>query len=92
MTNILILCSLLLQTVTILAVFGIKKEVEKIMPTIDERFTQLTADLDEASSEILAELEKLRAGGLTPEQEALLQGIEGKVGALKDISPPIPPP
>jgi len=88
------------------------------MSTIDERFKAIADGLDavgtslseasgkltEGQTEILAELEKLRQGGLTPDQETLLQGIEGRITAttavatsiddaakqLADISPPVP--
>lgn len=68
---------------------NIKKELRKIMATIQERFDNLNANLDEATTEILAELAKLRQGELTPEQEAALTNIEAKVNALKDTSPPV---
>lgn len=71
-------------------IIQIKKELEKIMPTLQERFDGLNAGLDEASKEILAELGKLREGGtLTPEQEESLARAEAKVAALKDTSPPV---
>lgn len=81
-------------------------KLEHIMSTLQERFDAINAKLDttsaqltEASGEILAELKKLRDGGdLTPEQEASLAAIESKVGtitdaatALANVSPPVPP-
>ncbi len=96
---------------------SVHRKLDKLMATIDERFKAVSDGLDtvgtslaeasgklaEGQAEILAELEKLRQGGLTPEQETLLQGIESKVQAtstvatslddaaktLADISPPV---
>src|SRR5678815_1201381 len=69
---------------------NIDRKLNKIMATLQERFDGLNANLDEAASEILAELTKLREGGnLTPEQETSLANIEAKVATLKDVSPPV---
>jgi hypothetical protein len=93
------------------------KKVEKFMGEIDDRFKVVTDQLTtigeslsdastkitEGTAEILAELGKLREGGLTPEQDEALKGIEAKVGAtsgvattiddaakaLAEISPPV---
>ncbi len=60
------------------------------MASLDERFEGINTKLDEGRNEILAELEKLRAGGsLTEAQEASLQAIEAKANAMADVSPPI---
>ena len=60
------------------------------MASLQQRFDDLNANLDEASTEILAELAKLREGGnLTPEQETALANVEAKVATLKDVSPPV---
>ena len=83
---------------------NIDRKLNKIMATLQERFDAVNERLDtagskltEASAEILAELEKLRAGGtLTPEQEASLANIEAKAQAIADtasgfadVSPPV---
>lgn len=57
------------------------------MATIEERFTAVNDKLAEASTEILALLEELRALGVTPEAEAVLAQIEAKANALADIVP-----
>lgn len=86
------------NTLLIVAVFvavsitnkNINRKAHKIMATLDERFQAVNDKLDEASKEILAEVEKLRQGGtMTPEQEAALANIETKTSALADISPPV---
>jgi hypothetical protein len=91
--NFLILCGVILQTVTFLAVFRINNKLRKLMASLQERFDAVNAKLQEASDEILAEIVKLREGGiLTPEQETALGNIETRANSLGDISPPIPPP
>ncbi len=63
------------------------KQYGFIMATLQERFDAISGKLDEASAEILAEIQKLRDGGnLTPEQEASLEAIEANGG---DIVQPI---
>lgn len=57
------------------------------MATIEERFSGISAKLDEASTEILALIESLRGQGVTPEAEAILQQIEAKANALADVVP-----
>ncbi len=68
----------------------LNRKLEIIMDTLETRFTALEAKLDEASSEILAELQDLRDSGITPEAEAIIARIEAKVTALADVSPPLP--
>ena len=69
---------------------SVHKKLDKIMATLEERFNAISGKLDEASGEILAEIENLKKGGtLTPEQEAALEAIEAKANALADIAPPI---
>ncbi len=60
------------------------------MPTLQERFDSVNANLQEAATEILAELTNLRNLNLPPEAEASLAAIEAKANALKDVSPPVP--
>lgn len=68
------------------------------MPTIEERFDAVDASLTEASSELTAELQKLRdelanaSITLSPKAEASLSNIEAKAKALADIVPNAPPP
>ncbi len=66
------------------------RKVDRIMPTLQERFDQVNANLTEASTEILAELANLRGMNLPPEAEASLEAIEARANALKDVSPPVP--
>jgi Skp family chaperone for outer membrane proteins len=68
---------------------SVHRKLDKIIMTIEERFNAVSAKLDEASTEILAEIAKLRDGTLTPEQEAALANIEAKANALADIAPPV---
>ncbi len=74
------------------------------MPTLQERFEAIEAnqqttitELNEASTEILAELQALRGMQLPPEAEASLERIETRATGLAaqattmaDISPPVP--
>ena len=60
------------------------------MPSLQQRFDDVNANLQEAATEILAELENLRGLNLPPEAEASLAAIEAKAQALKDVSPPVP--
>lgn len=71
---------------------NLHRQAKTNMATIEERFTAVNAKLDEASSEILALIQQLRDGGVTPEAEAILQQIEAKAGALADIVPNPPAP
>ena len=59
------------------------------MPDLQARFDAVNANLQEAATEILAELETLRNMTLPPEAEASLAAIEAKANALKDVSPPV---
>lgn len=69
---------------------SVHRKLDKIMSELDDRFNAISTKLDEASGEILAEIEKLKNGGtLTPEQEAALAAIEAKANALADIAPPL---
>ena len=81
---------LLLQLAAIIAVNLQLNKLLKIMPNLQERLDTINANLQEASSEILAELENLRGMNLPPEAEASLAAIEAKANALKDVSPPVP--
>lgn len=66
------------------------------MATIEERFTTVETKLNEASTEIVAEIQRLRdelaAAQLTPEAEAILERLETKAGELADIVPNVEPP
>lgn len=64
------------------------------MATIEERFTTVETKLNEASTEIVAEIQRLREapGTLTPEAEAILTRLETKAGELADIVPNVEPP
>lgn len=64
--------------------------IDTKLMTLQERLTTLEANLDEGTTEILAELAALRAAGVTPEAEEILARVEAKVTALKDVSPPVP--
>lgn len=66
-------------------------KLDQLKMTLEERFNAVSAKLDEASAEILAEIETLKSQPLTPEQEAALANIEAKANALADIAPAIPP-
>lgn len=68
----------------------LNRKLDNLMPNLEERFNAVSAKLDEASSEILEEIRKLREGELTPEQEAALANIEAKANALAEIAPPLP--
>ncbi len=81
--------------------FGKRKQLDRIesqlrlligtlMPNLQDRLDQINTDLNEASTEILAELENLRGMNLPPEAEASLAAIEAKAQALKNVSPPVP--
>ena len=71
----------------------ITRKVDKMADNLKDRFDKVSTKLDEASSEILAEIAKLREGGtLTPDQETALGNIEAKANALADISPALEPP
>lgn len=62
------------------------------MATINDRFTAINTKLTEASTEILAELEKLRGETLSDEARASLDAIEAKANAMADIVPNTPTP
>lgn len=57
------------------------------MPNVQERFQAVSDKLTEATQEILALIEQLRAIGVTPEAEAILVQIETKANGLADIVP-----
>jgi hypothetical protein len=61
------------------------------MATLQERFDAVSAKLDEASSELLAEIQNLKDQlantQLTPEAEASLEAVETKANALADVVP-----
>lgn len=63
---------------------------------VNERLDKIEADLDEASTEITAELAKLREeianGGQTTALLARLDGIAGRAKKLADIIKPEEPP
>lgn len=67
------------------------------MATVTERLAAVEGRLDEASTEILAEIAKLKEENLSPEGEATLARLESKANALADIvgnvpAPPAEPP
>lgn len=66
------------------------------MATIEERFTTVETKLNEASTEIVTEIQRLRdelaAAQLTPAAEAILERLETKAGELADIVPNVEPP
>ncbi len=81
-----------LETIVMLTLIGVValyRKVNKLMPNLQERFDAANARLDEASSEILAEIAKLKEGTLSSEQEAALANIETKIAALAEVSPPV---
>lgn len=59
------------------------------MATLNERLSSIETNLDEASTELLAELAKLREqiGTVTPEAEEILGRLETKAKALADVVP-----
>jgi ABC-type transporter Mla subunit MlaD len=64
--------------------------LSKIMATVAERLAAVESAIDEGSSELVAEIAKLReqiGAGITPEAEATLVRLEAKATALKDIIP-----
>lgn len=70
--------------------YRISKQNERTtqnMATIEERFSAISAKLDEASTEILALIETLRGQGVSSEAEAILTQIEAKANALADVVP-----
>jgi len=66
-----------------------------IMATLNERLTAVETAIDEAGTELTAELAKLReqiAGGtVTPEALETIGRLEAKSKALADIIPNAPP-
>lgn len=65
------------------------------MATIEERFTNVETKLNEASTEIVSEIQRLRtelAAGLTPEADMILTRLESKANELADIVPNAPAP
>ena len=77
------------------------KAVDKIMATVQELNTKLTAinaQLDKATAEIVDEINKLKAAlnnvDLPADAQASLDALTTKVQALDDLNPdaPTPPP
>jgi hypothetical protein len=68
---------------------GQNHKLDKIMATLEERFNAISSKLDEASAEILAQIEILKGESLSTEGEAALEVLEGKANALAEIAPPI---
>lgn len=69
------------------------RTIRNLMPDINARLAAIETRLDEASTEITAELAKLReqlGNVITPEAEATLARLETKSGALADIIPNTP--
>jgi len=64
----------------------------QIMATVAETLTAIEASLDEAGTEILAEIEKLRGSVLDANGIASLDRIAAKAKALADVVPNTPPP
>ena len=65
----------------------------KLMATQKERFAAIEKDLDEGLGEVATEIASLREqieAGNDAETEAILQRIEGKAVALKNIIPNAP--
>lgn len=72
----------------------IKDNHDKVMATQKERFAAIEKDLDEGLGEVANEIASLRAqieAGNDAETEAILQRIESKAVALKNIIPNAPP-
>lgn len=86
MTNFL----LFLLLIAALAVNLQLKRILNIMPNLQERLDNINTALNEAADEIIAELQRLREGNLTPEQEQSLANIESRAEALRNVSPPLP--
>jgi hypothetical protein len=64
--------------------------IQNHMPDINARLTAIEAKIDEASTEITAELAKLReqlGNVITAEAEATLTRLETKSAAIADIIP-----
>lgn len=63
------------------------------MATLNERLEAIEKNLDEAGTEIVAEIAKLREqlGTVPPEAEATLARLETKGKGLADIIPNAPP-
>lgn len=87
-----------LETITLLGVWltmgwivwHTKTTQEKNMATVIERLSGIETSLDEASTELLAELTKLReqlGNVITPEAEAVIARLETKAKALADVIP-----
>lgn len=61
------------------------------MPTLEERLTTVETNLAEASSELVAEIGRLRTelenNGFTAAAEQKLTNIETMAAALKDVVP-----
>lgn len=71
------------------------EQIIKIMATIQERLTTIETSIDEAGTELTAELTKLREqianGTVTPEALETIGRLEAKAKALADIIPNEPP-
>lgn len=75
-----------------------KKEIEKLMATVAElkgQIDAISAQLDKASAEILAEIktleDKLANTTIPDDAQASIDSLKAKVQALDDINPDQPP-
>ena len=64
-----------------------QRKLAKLMATADERLAGVETALDEASTEILALIAKLRGESLSAEGLATLDRLEVKAKALADVVP-----
>lgn len=65
--------------------------VNKTMGELDNRVAAVESKLNEASAEILRELEILRNETLSEEGRASFARVEAIATAMTNVSPPIPP-
>lgn len=61
------------------------RRLNKLMANINERLQSIDTRLGEASTEILALIEKLQGESLSPEGRIALDSLESKANALADI-------
>lgn len=84
-----------LETVPTSELETVKQQLAAILNTqmdINARLAKVETDLNEASTEILSELGKLRAESLTAEGQETLTRLESKATALAAIIPNEPAP
>lgn len=80
---------MILTTLGGIVMLVIQTQILKKLMAIDEQLATIKAKLDEAATEILAELESLRGHVISSEGQAILDAIQTKVNALADVSPPV---